>query len=130
MLLHDMAAGYYDAAALIQSKITELRAQEQTPEVRLRISRLKELKKEVRRTGVLCEHYYERGFYIGEFGKVIDKGKRARRRPAKLSEEYRRYERRSHREAEEALDHGHPRGADATAATDIANALLFWPIES
>ena len=53
MLLHDMAAGYYDAAALIQGKIAELRTKEQTPEVRLHISRLRELKKEVRCAG-LC----------------------------------------------------------------------------
>lgn len=124
MLLRDMAAGYYDAAALIQSKITELRAQEQTPEVQLRISRLKELKKEVRRTGVLCEHYYERGFYVGEFGEVIDKGKRTRRRPAKLAEEYRRYERRCYREAEAALTRGDPRGIDAETAASLAAALL------
>lgn len=124
MLLHDMAAGYYDAAALIQSKITELRAQEQTPEVQLRISQLKELKKEVRRTGVLCEHYYERGFYVGEVGKVIDKGGRARRRPAKLSEEYRRYERRRHREAEASFTRSNPRGIDAETAASLAAALL------
>ena len=124
MLLHDMAAGYYDAAALIQGKIAELRTKEQTPEVRLHISRLRELKKEVRRTGVLCERYYERGFYVGEFGEVIDKGKRTRRRPAKLAEEHRRYERRHRREAEAALTRDDPRGIDAEAAANLAAALL------
>lgn len=54
MRLQDMAAGYYEAAQLIQKQIDWLRREPRSLERDIRILRLQETKEDVEKTAEIC----------------------------------------------------------------------------
>ena len=124
MLLCEIAADYYKAAELIQKQITKLCKREKSPTVTHRISSLKNTKWDMLHMAKLCEHYYERGFWHGEYGAIIDTNRRATKRVSKVGAEHCRDKRRNKRTNEKAISVSNSSGIDAKTATDIANAIF------
>ena len=66
MRLAELSAGYREAAGLLDIQISRLRgtADAQTRAVLAnRLRKLCEARRQCRELALLCEHYYERGFY-------------------------------------------------------------------
>ena len=124
MLLSEIADDYYKAAELLKNKIADLCEQEETATTTYQISRLRETRCEMLHTARLCEHYYERSFWHGDYGTKIDTSKRPKRRIPEMDAIPSRNERRCARPDEKKFSKGDSNGINADAATDITNAIL------